>query len=150
MRAVKFTINPTLTTAFEARSQGSLVEIGVIMMSNYPSFNDLLKLAQENPVALEKFRQEQVELIINRAPIKHQQRLRGLQFQIDAQRASHVNSPMGACLKISQMMHDSFNDLRAWIGDISACNDIFGHELSNDVHNRPHNAKIIKFTGTSN
>lgn len=120
------------------------------MMSSYPSFNDLLKLAQENPEALEKFRQEQVELIINRAPVKHRQRLRGLQFQIDAQRARHVNSPMGACLKISQMMHDSFDDLRAWLDKITASNDLFGHELSDGANNHQCNAKIIQFTRTSN
>jgi hypothetical protein len=120
------------------------------MMSNYPSFNDLLKLAQENPEALEKFRQEQVELIINRAPVKHRQRLRGLQFQIDAQRARHINSPMGACLKISQMMHDSFEDLRAWLDKITASNDLIGHGLADSTQNHQLNAKIIQFTGTSN
>ena len=120
------------------------------MMSNYPTFNDLLRLAQDNPEALEKFRQEQVELIINCAPVKHQQRLRGLQFQIDAQRALHVNSPMGACLKISQMMHDSFDDLRAWLDKITASNDLIGHELADGAHNHQLNAKIIQFTGTSN
>ena len=120
-------------------------------MSEYLSFNHLLKLAQEDPEALEKFRQQQVELIINRAPIKHQPRLRGLQFQIDAQRALHVNSPMGACLKISQMMHDSLDELCTWLNKITPSKNIFPNDLNDHGHEHyhPSGAKIISFIRTS-
>jgi hypothetical protein len=121
-------------------------------MFEYPSFNHLLKLAQEDPEALEKFRQEQVELIISQAPIKNQRRLRGLQFQIDAQRALHINSPMGACLKISQMMHDSLDELCSWLNKITSSKDIFPNDLNGHGHHLQSSqcsAKIICFTKTS-
>ena len=118
-------------------------------MSNYPSFNELLKLAQEDPEALEKFRQEQVELIINQAPIKNQQRLRGLQFQIDAQRTLHPNSPMGACLKISQMMHDSCDNLRTWLNKVTNSTDPLRQDVEFYEGNQQSDAKILRFPATS-
>jgi hypothetical protein len=118
-------------------------------MTEYLCFNKLCKLALEDPEALEKFRLQQVELIINRAPIKHQPRLRGLQFQIDAQRALHINSPMGACLKISRMMHDSFDELYSWLNKITSSNNIYPIDLNDQQHHLQSGAKIIRFTRTS-
>ena len=118
-------------------------------MSNHPSFDDLLKLAQENPEALEKFRLEQVELIISQAPIKNQQRLRGLQFQIDAQRALHINSPMGACLKMSQMMHNSFDELRTWLDKITTGSNPLQHDLEGYQSSHQSGATILSFPATS-
>lgn len=118
-------------------------------MSNYPSFNELLKLAQEDPEALEEFRQEQVELLITQAPIKYQRRLRGLQFQIDAQRALHPNSPMGACLKISQMMHDSFDDLRTSLNNITSSNNPLRQDVETYENNHQSDAKILRFPAIS-
>ena len=92
-------------------------------MSDFPSFDQLAKLAQEKPEELERFRQEQVELLINSAPARLQRRLRGLQFQIDAQRELHKDSIMGSCVKLSQMMHESFAELRLSLNQISGLND---------------------------
>jgi hypothetical protein len=99
-------------------------------MSDFPNFDQLLKLAQEKPEELERFRQEQVELLINEAPVESQRRLRGLQFQIDAQRELHQDSPMGACMKISQMMHESFAELRVWLNDITGLDDPLRNEIN--------------------
>lgn len=92
-------------------------------MSDFPNFDELLKLAKTNPEALEQFRQEQVEKIISEAPDSSKQRLRGLQFQIDAQRQIHHDSPLGSCMKISLMMHESFAELRGWLNQVTGVND---------------------------
>ena len=92
-------------------------------MSDLPPFDELVKLAQEDPKALEALRKQHVEQLINSAPEGTQTRLKGLQFQIDAHRAIHTDSPMGACMKISQMMHESFAELRGWLNQISNLND---------------------------
>lgn len=92
-------------------------------MSDFPDFDRLVKLAKEDPEALERFRLEQVENLIEQAPEAYQPRLRGLQFQIDAQRRIHKDSPMGSCMKISQMMHESFAELRTWLNAITGAND---------------------------
>jgi hypothetical protein len=92
-------------------------------MSELPKFDELMKLAQNNPEALEALRQEHVDALINNAPEIDKTRLRGLQFQIDSQRKIHHHSPMGACLKISKMMHESFADLRVHLNKLSNTND---------------------------
>lgn len=77
---------------------------------NLPDFDQLLELSRHAPEQLESIRQSQVQQLIARADPRAQQRLRGLQFQIDAQRAIHKN-PLGACVKISQMMSSSFHTM---------------------------------------
>lgn len=80
------------------------------MQSQWPTTDELLKLAKENPEALESLRQREIESLISSAPQSMQRRLRGLQFQIDAKR-SLSKTPMAACVAISQMMFDSVYEL---------------------------------------
>lgn len=75
-----------------------------------PDFDQLVELSRTDPEELESIRQSQVQKLIARASPEAQQRLRGLQFQIDAQRAIHKN-PLGACVKISEMMSSSFHNM---------------------------------------
>lgn len=75
-------------------------------MNKWPSFDQLIKMAETHPEALEQFRQREVEALIDSAPDDIQRRLRGLQFQIDCQRRIHP-TPIGACVAISRMMHES-------------------------------------------
>lgn len=114
-------------------------------MSDFPSFDTLLKLAKEQPEELEKLRLEQVDFIINQAPENCQRRLRGLQFQIDSQRKLHCDSPMGACMKISQMMHESFAELRVWLNDITGLNDPLRNEMDVFQSEPKMAAKVLNF-----
>lgn len=114
-------------------------------MSDFPSFDTLLKMAKERPEELERFRQEQVELLISQAPEQQQRRLRGLQFQIDAQRKLHSDSPMGSCMKISQMMHESLAELRVWLNGITGTNDALRTDMDS-LQNEPKvAAKVLTF-----
>ncbi|HBF07931.1 MAG TPA: DUF3135 domain-containing protein [Gammaproteobacteria bacterium] len=70
-----------------------------------------MRLAKEDPEALERLRQEAIEDLISNAPEQHQRRLRGLQFQVDMER-QRAKNPMDSCIKISRLMHDSFSKLR--------------------------------------
>ncbi len=81
-----------------------------------PSFETLLKLAKQDPEALERLRQEHVNSAIESAPEAYRQRLAGLQFQIDGVRRT-TNSPMASCISISKMMHESLNTLKSFIDD---------------------------------
>lgn len=86
------------------------------MLPDLPDFETLRKMAEKDPQALEKLRTDHVNALIDSAPLQQQRRLRGLQFQIDAQRKIHHN-PLSACVKISQMMHESFAQLRYALND---------------------------------
>lgn len=81
-------------------------------MCTHLDFNYLSQLAKTNPEELERFRAAEIEKIIQNASPKNQKRLRGIQFQIDAKNKIHRNSPMGACIELSKMMHESFEKLR--------------------------------------
>lgn len=79
-------------------------------MSKWPSFEKMAELAKSNPEQLEALRKAHVDAIIDSAPAEYQQRLRGLQFEIDCKRQLH-KSPVGACMEISRMMYESLNRL---------------------------------------
>ena len=81
------------------------------MANTLPPFDELVKLALEDPAAFERLRQEHIEALISAAPEHTQRRLKGLQFQIDMIRRKN-KSPMGACITISKMMYDALYHLR--------------------------------------
>lgn len=103
-----------------------------------PDFDTLKNLAAADPQAFEALRLQHIEALITSAPESMQQRLRGLQFQIDGQRRLSSN-PMGACVRISRMMHDSFGRLR------EALNEAAGGEAGLPDFSVPEAATVLPF-----
>lgn len=89
------------------------------MSVDLPEFDVLVKMAQDDPEKLEQLRQDACEQLIQSAPEEYQRRLRGLQFKIDMERRK-AKTPMAACIKISEMMHDSFEKLRDSLNEAQA------------------------------
>ncbi|HEB55511.1 MAG TPA: DUF3135 domain-containing protein [Gammaproteobacteria bacterium] len=77
-------------------------------------FDHWSEIARTDPEAFEAMRREIIRACIDSAPQDRQQRMRGLQWQIDCLRAQSKN-PLSACLKISRMMWDTLQQL----GDVS-------------------------------
>lgn len=75
------------------------------MQQDSESFEYWSKLAKEDPELFEQKRREALEAVINNAPVSMQQRLRGLQWRIDAERRTAKN-PLSSCVKIYNMMWD--------------------------------------------
>ena len=69
-------------------------------------FDDWAELAQSDPAAFERRREQAIEELIARMPEHKQQRMRCLQWKIDQVR-DRAGSPMAACIKLSEMMWDS-------------------------------------------
>ncbi|MGM0433561.1 MAG: DUF3135 domain-containing protein [Pseudomonadota bacterium] len=76
-----------------------------------PTFDELRELAQRDPEGFEALRAELIEDCIRSSSECNQHRLRGLQFEVDAQRRV-AGSPMKALLDIQGMMYDSFLELQ--------------------------------------
>lgn len=76
-----------------------------------PDFDELAMLAKQNPQEFEALRAKLCSELINSAPEPQRRRLRGLQFQVDMERRK-ATTPMAACIRISEMMHTSFEELR--------------------------------------
>jgi uncharacterized protein DUF3135 len=71
------------------------------------SFDERVKMAFENPVAYESYRQKLIEDEIQRGSIRNQQKLKCMQFRIDMVRR-RSNTPMASCLKVFTLMMDYF------------------------------------------
>lgn len=112
-------------------------------MTHMPNFETLVDMAQNNPDELEQLRHDMAQKIIDAAPERIRRRLTGLQFQIDAQRKLAKN-PMAACINISMMMHDSFEELR------NALNHFTGHMSEQEQPQMPLQHRQQQEKGVSN
>lgn len=69
-------------------------------------FDELARLAKENPDAFEDKRKQMIQEVIDKSSPEIRRRMQGLQWQIDQIRST-ADNPMASCLKISKMMWDS-------------------------------------------
>lgn len=104
------------------------------MIAELPSFDTLRYLAEHDPERLERLRRVLTERLISRAPERSRQRLRGLQFEIEA-RVSLAPNPIAACVTLSSMLQTSFDHLAHVL-----------NSWQDDVEPEPsHNATILPF-----
>lgn len=102
------------------------------MLKDLPDFDSLMSMARQSPEKLEQLRDSISQDTIDAAPAHCKDRLRGLQFEIDSQRKL-CKSPLAACIRISQMMHHSFEDLRCSLNKKA------------DEHQSLQTAKVLSF-----
>jgi len=76
-----------------------------------PSFDDMVEMAKNDPDAFEAMRIEAIESTINSAPNASQRRLRGLQFQMDADRKL-ASSDFDSMIRSNQRLMQSYVELR--------------------------------------
>lgn len=104
------------------------------MIAELPSFDTLRYLAEHDPERLERLRRALTNRLIARAPERTQQRLRGLQFEIEA-RVAIAPNPIAACVALSSMMHSTFGHLARALNDWQNC----------EAPELPANATILPF-----
>jgi predicted nucleic acid-binding Zn-ribbon protein len=93
-------------------------------LKKLPPFDELKKMAESSPESLEILRKELVEDVIKNAPIKNQERLRGLQFKIDT-KIKTSRSPIEAVSRVYDEMMNSFDKLNEELNKFeSATKDI--------------------------
>lgn len=69
-------------------------------------YKQWVEMAENDPELFERLRRRAIEEVIEKAPESNRQRLRCLQWRIDQERNRSKN-PLGACIRISQMMWES-------------------------------------------
>lgn len=79
-------------------------------MGDLPCFDELKALAEADPKAFDRFRQNVCEEFINSIPRSHQRRLHGMQFRINHE-IRRAKTPLAGVIKVSSMMHDSLYEL---------------------------------------
>ena len=82
-----------------------------------PDFDYLKLLADTNPEELEKLRLSYSQQLIDSAPERLKHRLNGIMFAINME-SRRNKSPMGTCIKISQMMMESFSHLKDALNNV--------------------------------
>ena len=82
------------------------------------AFEDWQRLHASDPEAFEIRRKEALEAVIQTAPARMQQRLRGVQFRADMER-TRAGSDLASCLKAQSMMWDSLLRLRDALAELS-------------------------------
>lgn len=101
-------------------------------MSALPDFDELLHLAESSPKDFDQLRHSIIENTLTEASPSAKRRLAGLQFQIEMERRRAV-SPLAACVRISQMMHDSLGELTALLRQESQHDYCKPHASNADV-----------------
>jgi hypothetical protein len=74
---------------------------------NKLDFEEAMELAKNDPDAFEQYRKDTIEAMITGATKQNQPYLRRLQWRIDQER-SRASNPVAACVKIYEMMWESF------------------------------------------
>lgn len=119
-------------------------------MSTNLDFDYLSKLYKTDPEKFEELRVKEIEKMIDGASAQNKKRLKGLQFQIDAKRKIHADSPMGSCIAISKMMQESFGNLRFHLNQALGKTDPLGHQpfkSENMEESEVRSATVIKLHG---
>jgi len=75
------------------------------------NFEDWATLASSDPQKFEQLRLDKISAVIDRTTGHRKRRLLGLQWQIDAIRKLHKDSATAACLAISDIMWETFQQL---------------------------------------
>jgi hypothetical protein len=81
-------------------------------------FEEMVELARHQPELFEQKRTEMIESLIQQAPERLHQRLRGLQFRVDMERR-RARHPMAACIRTYAMMWESFSRLQVNLQHLS-------------------------------
>jgi len=69
-------------------------------------FDTMMTMAKNDPEAFELLRVQMINNVIDEAPEDNRRRLIGLQWRVDQERRL-ARTPMGACIRISNMMWES-------------------------------------------
>jgi len=102
-------------------------------------FDEAMELARKDPEAFEQYRRDVIEALIARAPERNRQHLRCLQWRIEQERKLASN-PIAACVKLYQMMWDSFAGESGLVDTI--------HNVRNSAHSMESlqpKAKVLSF-----
>ena len=107
------------------------------------NFENWAKIAADDPEEFERLRKELLNNLIQNSPKEIQNRMQGIQWQIDQIRQTS-KTPMAACIKISSMMWDSV------LGDnglIDAIEKLQSTDTSPDSSDTENPINVIHFPG---
>lgn len=106
-------------------------------MKKLPKYEELVRMAEEDPAALEQLQTDMNQELLDEAPEKLKPRIAGLIFRINGECTRHKN-PLARAIAINKLMMDSLVDLSNVLNETSRSDD-------GRVPEEPETAKILKF-----
>jgi hypothetical protein len=89
------------------------------MKYDLPCFEELVKIAANNPEKLDEIRELATESLIESAPDRCRLRLRGIQFQVDME-IRRSKSPLDGCVRVFNLMNDTLWRLNSTLNEAIA------------------------------
>jgi len=117
------------------------------MKHDLPNFDELMKIAANDPKRLDEIRKQATESLIESAPDRYQRRLRGVQFQVDME-LRRSKSPLDGCIRISNMMNETLWQLKSTLNEVLESRQDLGFPNSKELdlsEGTPKTAKILEF-----
>lgn len=103
-------------------------------MDKFPSVDELIKMAKEDPEKLNALQKSESQKIIDKASPENKMKLEGLQFKINMIKRKNKNNQTKTMIELHEMMKESFNKLSE---ELKVFQDV-------EKNNKKPNLKIIK------
>ena len=104
------------------------------------NFEDWVSLANEDPDAFERLRQELIDEFIDSAPPDRRKHLRSLQWRIEQERA-RSQTPLGACIRITRMMWERLTSAGGLVDQLRNLSNSLEHPGDTQVRR----AQVLEF-----
>lgn len=91
-------------------------------MKDLPGFEELARMAEEDPAALEQLQIDMNQQFLDEAPEHLKSRIAGLIFRMNGERARHKN-PLARAIAINKLMMGSLVELNGALNDTNVSND---------------------------
>lgn len=80
-------------------------------MDKFPSVDELIRMAKEDPEKLNELQKNESQKIIDRANPENKVKLEGIQFKIDMIKRKNKNNQTKTMLELNGLMKESYNKL---------------------------------------
>jgi len=80
-------------------------------MDKFPSVDELIKMAKENPEKLDALQKSESQKIIDRASPKNKVKLEGIQFKIDMIKRKNKDNNIKTAMALNHLMWESFEKM---------------------------------------
>jgi hypothetical protein len=80
-------------------------------MDNFPSVNELIEMAKNNPELLDELQKKESQKIIDNASSENKSKLEGIQFKVDMIKRKNKKNLTKTNLELSDMLWESFHSM---------------------------------------
>lgn len=80
-------------------------------MDKFPTVDELIKMAKENPEMLDELQKKESQKIIDNSTPENKIKLEGIQFKVNMMKRKNKDKHMKSHLEMADMMWESFHEM---------------------------------------